>query len=77
MWEYVIVSLIEIMILLKKNDGYRFMKTARLSIRMSDRRLNKLRQYAASKDKTLTQIVKDWIDRLPVVEIDKNLNTPF
>ncbi|GET36078.1 hypothetical protein [Microseira wollei] len=39
-------------------------------------RLNKLRQYAANKDKTVTQIVEDWIDRLPITEIDKNSNTP-
>jgi hypothetical protein len=58
------------------------MKTARLNIRMSERRLNKLRQYAASKDKTVTQIVEDWVDRLPAIEIDKtieidkNSNTP-
>jgi len=47
------------------------MKAARLSIGMSERRLNKLRQYAASKDKTVTQIVEDWVDRLPVTEIDR------
>lgn len=52
------------------------MKNARLNIRMSERRLNKLRQYAASKDKTVTQIVEDWVDRLPTIEIDKNSNTP-
>lgn len=54
----------------------RQMKDARLNIRMSERRLNKLRQYAASKDKTVTQIVEDWVDRLPTTEIDKNSNTP-
>lgn len=52
------------------------MKNARLNIRMSERRLNKLRQYAANKDKTVTQIVEDWVDRLPNTEIDKNSNTP-
>lgn len=41
------------------------MKDSRLSVRMSTRRLNKLRQYAANKDKTVTQIIEDWIDRLP------------
>lgn len=48
------------------------MKTTRLNVRMSERRLNKLKQYAVSKDKTVTQIVEDWIDRLPNKEIDKN-----
>ncbi len=41
------------------------MKDSRLSVRMSTRRLNKLRQYAAGKDKTVTQLIEDWIDRLP------------
>ncbi|MEB3181425.1 MAG: DUF6364 family protein [Nostocaceae cyanobacterium] len=52
------------------------MKNTRLNVRMSERRLNKLRQYAASKDKTVTQIVEDWVDRLPNTEIDKNSTTP-
>ena len=38
-------------------------KDSRLSIRMSTKRLNKLRQYAASQDKTVTQVVSDWIDK--------------
>jgi hypothetical protein len=41
------------------------MKTTRLNVRMSERRLNKLRSYALTKDKTVTQIVEDWVDRLP------------
>lgn len=53
------------------------MKDSRLSIRISTRRLNKLRQYAANKDKTVTQIVEDWIDRLPNAEIDKNSTAPL
>jgi hypothetical protein len=52
-------------------------KESRLSLRISTRRLNKLRQYAANKDKTITQIVEDWIDRLPNTEIDKDSNTPL
>ena len=51
------------------------MKTTRLNVRMSERRLNKLKSYAASKDKTATQIVEDWIDRLPNTEIGKNSTT--
>jgi hypothetical protein len=39
--------------------------------------LNKLRQYAASKDKTVTQIVEDWIERLPNAGIDKNSTAPL
>ncbi|AFZ23775.1 hypothetical protein Cylst_1491 [Cylindrospermum stagnale PCC 7417] len=41
------------------------MKTTRLNVRMSERRLNKLHSYAVMKDKTVTQIVEDWVDRLP------------
>ncbi|MFB2975622.1 hypothetical protein [Microseira sp. BLCC-F43] len=51
------------------------MKTTRLNVRMSERRLNKLRAYAAGKDKTVTQIVEDWVDRLPNTEIGKNSTT--
>ena len=41
-------------------------KDKRLNIRMSERRLNKLRQYAAEQDKTITQIVSDWVDAVQV-----------
>jgi hypothetical protein len=36
-----------------------------LHIRITERRLNKLRLLAAEKDKPITQIVEDLIDRLP------------
>ena len=49
------------------------MKNKGLRIRISERRLNKLRQYAASKDKTMTAILEDLIDSLPSEEIDKSL----
>jgi|GEM_PF-586797 len=52
------------------------MKDSRLSLRMSSRRLNKLRLYAASKDKTITQIVEDWVDRLPNTEIGNQGTVP-
>jgi hypothetical protein len=42
------------------------MNEKRLSLRMSLKRLNRLRVYAATQDKTITQIVSDWIDTLPV-----------
>jgi hypothetical protein len=44
------------------------MKSKGLHIRISERRLNKLKVYAASKEKTMTQLVEDWIDRLPAPE---------
>ena len=49
------------------------MKNKGLRIRISERRLNKLRQYAATKDKTMTAILEDLIDSLPSEEIDKRL----
>ena len=49
------------------------MKPKRLEIRLSERRLNKLRLYAASKDKTMTAILEDIIDSLASEEIDKSL----
>ena len=48
------------------------MKNKELKIRISERRLNKLRLYAASRDKTMTSILEDLIDSLPHLEIDKN-----
>ena len=45
-----------------------------LNLRMTERRLNKLRLYAASKEKTMTQLVEDWIDRLPSPESDDSSN---
>lgn len=37
-------------------------KTEWFKMRMSERRLNKLRLYAAMKDKTMTQVVEELID---------------
>ncbi|MEH2462017.1 MAG: hypothetical protein V7K34_32905 [Nostoc sp.] len=48
-----------------------------LHLRIAERRLNKLRLYAANKEKTMTQLVEDWIDRLPNIEIGDSLYTPF
>ncbi|BAY66275.1 hypothetical protein NIES22_63890 [Calothrix brevissima NIES-22] len=36
-----------------------------LHIRITERRLNKLRLLAVEKDKTITQIVEELIDTLP------------
>jgi hypothetical protein len=44
------------------------MKDCRISLRISARRMNKFREYAVDKDKTLTQLIEDWIDSLPVVK---------
>ena len=48
------------------------MKKKSINLRMSERRLNKLRLYAAGRDKTMTSIIEDFIDSLPQKEIDKN-----
>ncbi len=44
------------------------MKTKEVHIRISERRFNKLKTYATSKEKTVTQLIEDWIDRLPSSE---------
>ncbi len=36
-----------------------------LHIRISSRRHDKLKSYAQDKEKTVTQLIEDWIDRLP------------
>lgn len=41
------------------------MKPKRLNIRLSQKRYDKLKKYADSKEKDMTQIIEDWIDRLP------------
>ena len=49
------------------------MKNKKLEVRLSDRRMNKLRLYAASKDKSMTAVIEDFIDSLASEEIDKRL----
>ena len=44
-------------------------KNKYLQIRISERRLNKLRLYAALREKTMTDLLEDWIDSLPEVKI--------
>lgn len=53
------------------------MKNKQLRLRMSERRFNKLQLYAATHDKTMTQIVEELIDSLDTSEIDKNSTVPF
>lgn len=43
------------------------MKSKRLNIRLSEKRYDKLKKYADSKEKEMTQLIEDWIDRLPNV----------
>ncbi len=42
------------------------MKTQNLHVRLSEKRMKKLKGYAQEKEKTITQLIEDWIDRLPV-----------
>ncbi|MBN3923003.1 hypothetical protein [Nostoc sp. NMS4] len=46
------------------------MKERSIRIRLSQKRNDKLKAYAQSKEKTVTQLVEDWIDRLPSPRID-------
>ncbi len=46
------------------------MKTKEVHIRISEKRFSKLKNYATLKEKTVTQIIEDYIDRLPNTEID-------
>jgi hypothetical protein len=45
------------------------MKDKYIRIRTSERRLNKLRLYATLKEKTMTQIIEDFIDSLPLEKL--------
>jgi hypothetical protein len=40
------------------------MHEERLSLRISSHRLEKLRCIAESREKTMTQMIEDWIDKL-------------
>ncbi len=51
------------------------MKNKELKIRISERRLNKVRLYAAWADKSMTQIIEECIDRLPCPEIGNSSTT--
>jgi len=40
------------------------MQKERLSVRVSKLRLEKLRRIAEQREKTMTQLIESWIDRL-------------
>ncbi len=42
------------------------MKKKYFNLRLSERRLNKLRVYAVTHDKTMTQVIEELIDSLPL-----------
>ncbi len=53
------------------------MKKNRLDLRLSDRRMNKLRLYSVNQDKSMTRIIEDFIDTLPKQDIGENSTTPL
>ncbi len=44
------------------------MDKQRLSLRISKSRLERLRKVAKEREKTMTQLVEDWIDKLKTGE---------
>jgi CRISPR/Cas system-associated endonuclease Cas3-HD len=55
--------------------GSHMKKKDRLNLRISEKRMNKFRLYAVRKEKTMTQLIEDWIDRLPSLDIDNQSDT--
>jgi len=51
------------------------MKTKQVNIRLSEKRLAKVRAVAAKREKTITDLVEDWIDRLPQPEEEAPVDT--
>ncbi|WP_334934624.1 hypothetical protein [Nostoc sp.] len=52
------------------------MKNKALNLRISERRLNKLRLYASQNDKTMTHVIEDFIDSLKVKDGDSDQGVP-
>ncbi|OYE04569.1 hypothetical protein CDG79_12380 [Nostoc sp. 'Peltigera membranacea cyanobiont' 232] len=48
------------------------MKNKSLNLRISERRLNKLRLYSIQKDMTMTRIIEDFIDSLKLENGDSS-----
>ena len=53
------------------------MKNHAIKIRISERRLNKLRLYSAWADKSMTAVIEELIDTLSVPEDAKNSNALY
>jgi hypothetical protein len=49
------------------------MKDKDLHIRLSQKRLEKLKAYAVLKDRSVTSLIEEWIDALP--SLDETANT--
>jgi hypothetical protein len=52
-----------------------YVKNKQLKMRISERRLNKIRMYAAHADKTLTQVLEELIDSLPTIQNGNSSST--
>ncbi|MBE9038794.1 hypothetical protein [aff. Roholtiella sp. LEGE 12411] len=52
------------------------MKKKYLNLRLSERRLNKLRNYAVAVDKTMTQIIEEFIDSITLTQRGNSSSTP-
>lgn len=52
------------------------MKNKALNLRMSERRLNKLRLYSVQKDMTMTRIIEDFIDSLNLENGNSDAGVP-
>ncbi len=53
------------------------MKDKYIIIRTSERRLNKLRLYASLTEKTMTQVIDEFIDSLKIPEVGNFSSTPL
>lgn len=53
------------------------MKDKYIRVRTSERRLNKLRLYAALTEKTMTQVIDELIDSLKIPETGNSSSTPL
>ena len=50
------------------------MKGKRLQVRMSERRFNKFQLYSVQVDKTMTQLIEEYVDGLQLKEPAHNLH---
>ncbi|MEC4818719.1 MAG: hypothetical protein SAK29_36420 [Scytonema sp. PMC 1069.18] len=50
------------------------MKSEYIRIRTTPRRFNKLKLLAEQREKSMTQLIEDWIDSLPNPEIARSEN---
>ncbi len=52
-------------------------KSEYIRIRTTPRRFNKLKLLAEQREKSMTQLIEDWIDSLPNPERDNSSSTPL